>query len=868
MSFFKRNDPSAPAARRAGAAGAAPGAPANNSPYERLPADNNSFSSQPSLPPRRDPPPQQYQGQPQQQYQGQPQSRDPYGAAAGGGAGAGYGSPARQAAQPPLPPRGGAGGEGYYTEKAEYRPQPPAQGQGQQRVPVQGGGAGRGVYGIAPCPSDPLALTNRLVVHPSDFSPDVEFAILRNRFVLSIIRDPTHTLPQRHVGPSKIIRQWIGLSAMGDSVEIEPYHPGNGDWASTVELEVGFRLKRKETSDLFDSEELAAAFISGFPSLPLTPLQPLVFDYRGHELKATVRAVSTLDGKDAQTGIIMEGTEIIWVKDPTSGIKLKNSSKRGPTNAILAPNFKFEDMGIGGLDTEFAAIFRRAFASRIFPPGLVDKLGIQHVKGILLFGPPGTGKTLMARQIGKMLNAKEPKVVNGPEILNKFVGQSEENIRKLFADAEKEQKEKGDESGLHIIIFDELDAICKQRGSTNSGTGVGDSVVNQLLSKMDGVDQLNNVLIIGMTNRMDMIDEALLRPGRLEVHIEISLPDEAGRFQILNIHTAKMRNNGVMANDVDLAELAALTKNFSGAELGGLTKSATSFAFNRHVKVGTVASFEDVENIQISRADFMHALDEVQAAFGVSEEELQQVVQNGIIHYSQRVNDVLNDGSLLVEQVRKSDRTPLVSALLHGPSGAGKTALAATIAMASDFPFIKLISPENMVGFSEPQKIAQLHKVFSDAYKSPLSVIVVDSIERLLDWNPIGPRFANGVLQALVVLFGKRPPKGRRLLILATTSNRSILQDMDVLSAFDTDIPISPITKLEGVEHCLREVGLFENQSDLQRAIQMLREAKFGQEGRSELSIGVKKLLTLAEMARQDPDPAYKLASSLVREVS
>jgi vesicle-fusing ATPase len=163
-------------------------------------------------------------------------------------------------------------------------------------------------------------------------------------------------------------------------------------------------------------------------------------------------------------------------------------------------------MGIGGLDTEFAAIFRRAFASRIFPPGLVEKLGIQHVKGeqthwgtltpgILLFGPPGTGKTLMARQIGTMLNAREPKVVNGPEILNKFVGQSEENIRKLFADAEKEvsdvtatadkeEKEKGDESGLHIIIFDELDAICKQRGSTNSGTGVGDSIVNQLLSKV------------------------------------------------------------------------------------------------------------------------------------------------------------------------------------------------------------------------------------------------------------------------------------------------------------------------------------------------------------------------------------------------
>ena len=155
---------------------------------------------------------------------------------------------------------------------------------------------------------------------------------------------------------------------------------------------------------------------------------------------------------------------------------------------------------------------------------------------------------------------------------------------------------------------------------------------------MDGVDQLNNVLIIGMTNRMDMIDEALLRPGRLEVHIEISLPDERGRFQILNIHTAKMRNNGVMADDVDLAKLAALTKNFSGAEIGGLVKSATSFAFNRHIKVGSVAAFDDVENIKIAMADFEHALSEVTPAFGVAEEELQQVVENGIIHYSERVN--------------------------------------------------------------------------------------------------------------------------------------------------------------------------------------------------------------------------------------
>ena len=108
------------------------------------------------------------------------------------------------------------------------------------------------------------------------------------------------------------------------------------------------------------------------------------------------------------------------------------------------------------------------------------------------------------------------------------MGGSEQKIRDLFADAEAEQKSEGGNSMLHIVIFDEFDAICKARGSSNDNTGVSDSIVNQLLSKIDGVDSLNNILIIGMTNRKDMIDDAILRPGRLEVHVEIGLPDEAG----------------------------------------------------------------------------------------------------------------------------------------------------------------------------------------------------------------------------------------------------------------------------------------------------------------------------------------------------
>lgn len=743
------------------------------------------------------------------------------------------------------------------------------------------------MFGVASSPSDALALTNCLIVHPSDFALG-QHVLINGAYALTVRHDNTGKLQQGMIGASAMQRQWIGLSLSGDQATIDslpaPPHPAAPAYLQSVDLEVGFLRRGHEIAEQFSADEMARNFVKAFSGILLSQDEVIVFEFHGQNLKATVKFVTVLELADEQRkgvpanqrtsnlrnmGILMEKTDVTFLKAPDSAIKIKSSAKKAPPNAILAPNFKFEDMGIGGLDTEFSEIFRRAFASRVFPPGLVDKLGIQHVKGIILHGPPGTGKTLIARQIGKMLNAREPKVVNGPEILSKYVGASEENIRKLFADAEKEYKEKGDESGLHIIIFDELDAIFKQRGSTNNGTGVGDTVVNQLLSKMDGVDQLNNILIIGMTNRLDMIDEALLRPGRLEVHMEISLPDEKGRYQILSIHTAKMRTNGVMDEDVDLLELASLTKNFSGAEIGGLIKSATSFAFNRHVKVGTMAGIsEDVENLRVNRTDFMSALDEVHPAFGVSEEELQQVIQNGIIHYDAAVDELLKSGQLFVEQVRSSTRTPLVSILLHGPPGSGKTALGASIAQASQYPFIKLISPDNMVGFSESAKVTAITKVFSDSYKSPLSVVVVDNIERLIDWTPMGARFSNAVLQTLLVLFSRRPPKGRRLLIIATSSLRPILTDLGLSETFDSEMRVPPISNLKALERVLREVELFPSGDERRRALRMLEDAGLGSSKdqlSSKLQIGVKKLLSIIEMARQEPENvAERLAGALM----
>jgi vesicle-fusing ATPase len=584
---------------------------------------------------------------------------------------------------------------------------------------------------------------------------------------------PTPGFPAGCISLSDPQRTWCDVGMM-DPITAETYDPfasGGHAYLGSLDVEVGFASVRKVTEVPFDQDVLADVFTRFFNNQIFAPGQLLLMDYKNIPLLFTVKTIQVVDlsmqkegppptSNPGARGILTQQTTMAFYKDAKSPIKLKASTKRPAANSIIAPDFKFEDMGIGGLDTEFSAIFRRAFASRIFPPGLIEKLGIQHVKGILLFGPPGTGKTLIARQIGKMLNSREPKVINGPEVLNKYVGQSEENIRKLFADAEKEYKEKGDESGLHIIIFDELDAVCKQRGSgAGGGTGVGDSVVNQLLSKLDGVDQLNNILLIGMTNRMDMIDDALLRPGRLEVHMEISLPDEAGRAQILKIHTSKMKENDVMDSDVNVMELAHLTKNFSGAEIGGLVKSASSFAFNRHVKVGTVAGVsDDIENMKVNRSDFMKALDEVKAAFGVSEEELETAMKHGIIHYSPYIENILNQGALAVDYIKSAPEASLLSILLHGPPGSGKTAIAAKIAKDSEFPFIKLVSSENMIGFSEMAKIQYLQKVFTDAYKSPLNIVVIDNLERIIEWSNIGPRFSNPITQALLVLIAKQPP--------------------------------------------------------------------------------------------------------------
>ncbi|KAG8528335.1 uncharacterized protein KY384_007253 [Bacidia gigantensis] len=716
---------------------------------------------------------------------------------------------------------------------------------------------------------------NMVPVSPFDFPLEQfnpqGFYIAINDFVFTAKQD--EGFQQGYVGLSDFQRSWAGI-ALSDTLFVTPFDPfqeGQHHFLGSLDAEISF-AGRRETDVPFDQDELQTAFTRMYENQVLAPGERILMDWKSLPILLVVKAVQLTDlsmnkqsaGAQPTTsdprvrGILTNQSQMGFFKDPKSKVNLKASKKRAAGNAILTPDFKFEDMGIGGLDKEFSAIFRRAFASRIFPPGLIEAMGIQHVKGILLFGPPGTGKTLIARRIGKMLNAREPKVINGPEVLNKFVGQSEENVRKLFADAEKEYKEKGDESGLHIIIFDELDAVCKQRGSgAGGGTGVGDSVVNQLLSKLDGVDQLNNILLIGMTNRLDMIDDALLRPGRLEVHMEISLPDESGRVQILKIHTAKMRDSGNLDRDVDLVELAARTKNFSGAEISGLVRSATSFALQRHVKVGTMAGVsDDLDTLTVNLDDFEHAFEDVKPAFGVAEDEMETLFRGGIIQFSPFINDIVDAGRLIVKQVQDQDSAPRFRALLWGPPGSGKTALAAKLALDSSFPFIKLITPDNMIGFSETMKTNHMRQIFEDAYKSPLSIVLIDNIESIIEWVRIGPRFSNPVLQALKAMLNKQPPKNHRLLVLATATERHVLQELNLYQSFDQKIAVPTVNSHEELEFILEQSHVFKNPT---AATKELREIT-----RSDsVGVGIKSILLAIDTAKQDDDREGRLASTL-----
>ncbi|KAB2025497.1 hypothetical protein ES319_D06G153300v1 [Gossypium barbadense] len=695
---------------------------------------------------------------------------------------------------------------------------------------------------VTSTPSTDLALTNFAYCSPSDLQ---SFAVPGSKLFLANVGDAFVLSVSSH---ESIRNGYIALNAIhrrlakvsnGDNVSVSRFVPPEDFNLALLRVELEF-VKKGTKNEQVDAVLLANQLRKRFINQVMTAGQKVTFEYHGNNYIFTI-SQAQLEGQAAanapERGMISSDTYFIFDAQNSSGIKVVNQREAASSNIFRHKEFNLQSLGIGGLSAEFADIFRRAFASRVFPPHVTNKLGIKHVKGMLLYGPPGTGKTLMARQIGKMLNGKEPKIVNGPEVLSKFVGETEKNVRDLFADAENDQRTRGDESDLHVIIFDEIDAICKSRGSTRDGTGVHDSIVNQLLTKIDGVESLNNVLLIGMTNRKDLLDEALLRPGRLEVQVEISLPDENGRFQILQIHTNKMKENSFLAPDVNLQELAARTKNYSGAELEGVVKSAVSFALNRQVSMDDLTKPVDEENIKVTMDDFLNALLEIVPAFGASTDDLERCRLNGTVDCGDRHKHIYQRAMLLVEQVKVSKGSPLVTCLLEGSSGSGKTALAATVGIDSDFPYVKIVSAESMIGLHESTKCAQIVKVFEDAYKSPLSIIILDDIERLLEYVAIGPRFSNIISQTLLVLLKRLPPKGKKLLVFGTTSEITFLDSVGICDAFSVTYHL-PTLKTADAKKVLKQLNVFA-EGDVDAAAEALND------------MPIKKLYMLIEMAAQ-----------------
>eukprot|EP00030_Apusomonadida_sp_AF-17_P007672 a842539_18.p1 GENE.a842539_18~~a842539_18.p1 ORF type:complete len:788 (-),score=433.86 a842539_18:18-2348(-) len=668
------------------------------------------------------------------------------------------------------------------------------------------------------------------------------------------------------IGLSTLQRKTADVSN-GDSCVASVFAPtSSAIYAGALQFAISF-FKKAEAASVgqIDTDYLYDRIMSLMGGQFFTQGQEVLIDYRGvnlvlkvNSIVATELAALTKKGAVAgdppldERGLLNDQTDVSFAAG-ASDVPLQLSGAATAAPSLFKQDWSFENLGIGGLDEEFSNIFRRAFTSRVFPPSVVARLGIKHVKGILLYGPPGTGKTLMARQIGKMLNAKEPIVVDGPSIFDKYVGGSEAKVRELFAPAEADQARFGENSPLHIIIFDEFDAIAKQRGSRSGDTGAGDQVVNQLLAKMDGVNSLSNILIIGMTNRKDMIDEAMLRPGRLEVHMEIHLPDEHGRLQIFQIHTRKLREAGALAPDVSLADLAARTKNFSGSEIHGLIGDAMSFALSRQVDItGGSATEKDAASVMVTNEDFDRALAEYKPQLGTADDDFAAIMQNGIIAYSREFEELMDASDLLTKQIKNSSRTSLLTCLLSGPAGSGKSAVAVKIAQDSGIPFVRIIQADQFVALSELTRCDRIVKAFQDAYKSPISVLIIDDIERIVDWVALGSRFSNPALQALMAFLKKPPPAGHKLMVLATTSSAAAMDALGLTSCFNGMLSVPVLRSGEQVAAVLRALNALDEPQ--RRAV---ADAFHGE-------VPIKKLLMMIEMALQGMEPSETLMSLLL----
>lgn len=284
-------------------------------------------------------------------------------------------------------------------------------------------------------------------------------------------------------------------------------------------------------------------------------------------------------------GIITNAHSVI--SSTQDRLKLVESVNGAPSVA------DFYRHGVAGYDDVCQRIIDEVILPWHTPHHVLDSFGVTHEKGLLLYGRPGTGKTNIARALAAILGGKNKvQIINGPSLLSKYYGDSEANIRKPFEQAQADQAQYGDKSPLHILIFDEIDAIASTRRA-NSTSRADEKVVTQLLTCIDGLTSLRNLFVIGITNRRDMLDDAILRSGRLGLHIEVSYPSESQRVEILRYYLDRIERAQV--SDDELNYIAQKTNGASGSDLSAMVKVAARRALKRHqTDPNTVITIDDL----------------------------------------------------------------------------------------------------------------------------------------------------------------------------------------------------------------------------------------------------------------------------------
>jgi transitional endoplasmic reticulum ATPase len=424
-------------------------------------------------------------------------------------------------------------------------------------------------------------------------------------------------------------------------------------------------------------------------------------------IQPQIVAFKVVEVEPEEAVIITKNTSIEFSDKPAAGFE---GIKR----------FSYED--IGGLKDELQRL-RETIELPLRHPELFQKLGIEPPKGVLLYGPPGTGKTLIAKAVASESGAHFISIA-GPEVISKYYGESEQRLREVFEEAR--------ENAPSIIFIDELDSIAPRREEVTGE--VERRVVAQLLTMMDGLEERGQVVVIGATNRVDAIDAALRRPGRFDREIEIGVPSELDRIEILKIHTRGMP----LSEDVSLDVLAQQTHGFVGADLAALAREAAIRALRRYLPDLDLDAEEipaDVlDRLKVYASDFRSAQRDVgpsamrEVMLEVSHVKWQNV--GGLDSAKTEVREAIELPLTNREKFEDLGIEPPRGILLYGPPGTGKTLIAKAVASESGANFIPVRGPQLLskwVGESE----RAVREVFKKARQVSPSIIFFDEIDAL-----------------------------------------------------------------------------------------------------------------------------------------